>query len=75
MVNENMQAKLKDFINKKRNQLPEYFEDTLYYWVGGRVDVSGGGNQWEWVSHYQAFEDYTKWNGNEDSTYNSTCPS
>ncbi len=67
VVNDNMHVKMKEFVNKKRNQLPDYYLDTLYYWVGGKVDASAGANDWEWLSHYQPFDDYTRWHSGEDS--------
>ena len=50
---------MKEFIVRKRSQLPEFYNSTNFYWVGGQF--MDDDSKWSWVSHYQDFNDYTNW--------------
>ncbi len=51
---------------RKRAELPDFYSDMNFYWVGATFNDADEANKWEWISHYQQFKDYTNWYSNED---------
>lgn len=57
ILNEDMQEKVVDFVNRKKGQY-EFYAERQFYWIGAKTDDQGN---FHWLSHHQNFDDYTNW--------------